>query len=88
MFDPKINFSLIRGNHSIKMGYELMVILTEVLDVNPLFGEDQFTGSFSKPTCAQLSLPSTCTVAGDSTSYNLADFIFGTPSIINLGTTS
>jgi hypothetical protein len=86
LFDPKINFSLIRGRHSIKMGYELMVIRTEVLDVNPLYGEDQFTGSFSKPTCAQLGLASTCTVASDSTSYNLADFIFGTPSIINQGT--
>ncbi len=86
LFDPKLNFSLIRGKHSIKMGYELMIIRTEVLDVNPLYGEDQFTGSFSKPTCAQLGLASTCTVASDSTSYNLADFIFGTPSIINLGT--
>jgi hypothetical protein len=85
-FDPKINFSLIRGRHSIKMGYEFLVIRTEVLDVNPLYGEDQFTGSFSKPTCAQLGLATGCSVASDSSSYNLADFIFGTPSIINLGT--
>ncbi len=85
-FDPKINFSLIRGKHSIKMGYELLVIRTEVLDVNPLFGEDQFTGALSKPTCAELGLASGCSVTSDSSSYNLADFIFGTPSIINLGT--
>ena len=38
------------------MGYEFLVIRTEVLDVNPLYGEDQFTGQFSKPTCAQLGL--------------------------------
>jgi hypothetical protein len=86
LFDPKINFSLIRGKHSIKMGYELMVIRTEVLDVNPLYGNDTYAGSFSKPTCAQLGLAATCTVASDATSYNLADFIFGTPSIVNLGT--
>ena len=85
-FDPKVNYSLIRGRHSIKMGYEFLVIRTEVLDVNPLYGEDQFTGGFSKPTCAQLGLAAGCTVPSDSTSYNLADFIFGTPSIINLGT--
>ena len=85
-FDPKINFSLIRGKHSVKMGYELLVIRTEVLDVNPLYGEDQFTSGFSKPTCAELGQASGCAVASDSTSYNLADFIFGTPSIINLGT--
>ena len=85
-FDPKVNFTLIRGRHSIKMGYEFLVIRTEVLDVNPIYGEDQFTGGFSKPTCAQLGQAAGCTITSDSTSYNLADFIFGTPSIINLGT--
>ncbi len=85
-FDPKVNFSLIRGRHSIKMGYEFLVIRTEVLDVNPIYGEDQFTGGFSKPTCAQLGQAAGCAITSDTTSYNLADFIFGTPSIINLGT--
>src|SRR6202043_2920835 len=69
-FDPKINFSLIRGRHSIKMGYEFMVIRTEVLDVNPLYGEDQFTGNFSKPTCAELGRTAGCAITSDSTSYN------------------
>jgi hypothetical protein len=84
-FGPKFSFSHLIGRHSLKMGYEYLVIRTEILDVNPLYGEDQYTGQFSKPTCTQLSLPSTCTVTSDATSYNLADFIFGTPSIINLG---
>jgi hypothetical protein len=83
--DPKINYSLVHGRNSFKIGYEFMVIRTEVLDINPLYGEDQYTGGFSKPTCAQLGMPSTCTVPSDSASYDLADFIFGTPSIINLG---
>jgi hypothetical protein len=85
-FDPKVNYSLIRGRHSIKMGYEFLVIRAEVLDVNPIFGEDQYTSGFSKPTCAQLGLAAGCAVPSDSASYDLADFIFGTPSIINLGT--
>jgi hypothetical protein len=85
-FDPKINYTMIRGRHSIKMGYEFLAIRTEVLDVNPLYGEDQFTSGFSKPTCTQLGLAAGCAVPSDSASYNLADFIFGTPSIINLGT--
>jgi hypothetical protein len=85
-FDPKLNYSMVRGRHSLKMGYELMVIRTEVLDVNPLYGEDQFTGQFSKPTCAQLQLAVGCAIPSDTASYNLTDFIFGTPSIINLGT--
>src|ERR1700688_855528 len=85
-FDPKLNYSMFRGRHSLKMGYELMVIRTEVLDVNPLYGEDQFTGQFSKPTCAQSQLAGRCAISTGPASYNLADFIFGTPRIINLGT--
>jgi hypothetical protein len=84
-FDPKISYSWLHGRNSIKFGYEFMVIRTEILDINPLYGEDSYTGTFSKPTCAQLSMPTGCTIANDSASYDLADFIFGTPSIINLG---
>src|SRR5579875_1427112 len=84
-FDPKFNFSKQLREHSLKMGYELTIIRTEVLDVNPLYGQDTYAGQFSKPTCAQLGLASGCTIASDATSYNLADFIFGLPSQVNLG---
>ena len=84
-WDPKINFSKNLGRHSMKMGWEYLHIDTEILDVNPLYGQDVYSGQFSKPTCAQLSLAPTCTVASDSTSYDLADFIFGLPSQINQG---
>lgn len=75
-FDPKISYSKIKGRHSLKMGYEFLIIRTEVLDINPLYGQDQYTGGFSKPGAS---------APADSASYNLADFIFGTPSIISLG---
>jgi hypothetical protein len=84
-FDPKFNYSWIKGRHSLKAGYEFVAVRIEVLDVNPLYGADTYAGQFSKPTCAQLSQPSGCSIASDSTSYNLADFIFGTPSTIQLG---
>ena len=84
-FDPKFNFSKQVRQHSLKMGYELTIIRTEVLDVNPLYGQDTYNGQFSKPTCAQLGQAAGCTVAADATSYNLADFIFGLPSSVNLG---
>ncbi|HTW63018.1 MAG TPA: TonB-dependent receptor [Bryobacteraceae bacterium] len=84
-FDPKINYSMVAGRHSIKFGYEYLAVRTEILDVNPLYGEDQYTGQFSKPTCAELGQAAGCPITSDATSYNLADFIFGTPSIINLG---
>ncbi len=69
----------------MKAGYEFVAIRTEVLDVNPLYGSDTYSGQFSKPTCALLGLASGCTVPGDSTSFNLADFIFGLPNSIGLG---
>jgi len=62
-----------------------LMIRTEVLDINPLYGADNYAGQFSKPTCALLGQASGCTVKSDSTSYNLADFIFGLPSSIGLG---
>jgi hypothetical protein len=84
-WDPKINFSKNLGRHSMKMGWEYLNIHTEILDVNPLYGQDVYSGQFSKPTCAQLGQASGCTVAADPTSYDLADFIFGLPSQINQG---
>jgi hypothetical protein len=83
-FNPKFSYSFIQGRHSLKAGYEFVAIRTEVLDVNPLYGADTYAGQFSKPTCAQLGQPSSCTVPNDTTSYNLADFIFGLPSTIQL----
>ncbi|HEX4810682.1 MAG TPA: carboxypeptidase regulatory-like domain-containing protein [Bryobacteraceae bacterium] len=84
-FDPKLNYSFIKGRHDIKIGYEFEAIRTEVLDINPLYGADTYGGQFSKPTCALLGQASNCTIPSDSTTYNLADFLFGLPSTIQLG---
>lgn len=84
-FDPKINYSMIKGRHAIKFGYEYQNIRTEVLDVNPLYGADTYAGQFSKPTCALLGRPAGCSITTDATSYDLADFYFGLPSTIQLG---
>jgi hypothetical protein len=84
-FDPKLNYSMIKGRHAIKFGYEVVIIRTEVLDINPLYGADNYAGQFSKPTCAVLGQPSGCSIPSDATSYDLADFYFGLPSSIQLG---
>lgn len=84
-WDPKVSFSKVMGSHSLKIGYEYLLIHTEILDTNPLYGQDTYNGGFSKPTCAQLGMPSTCTVPSDSATYNLADFIFGVPATISQG---
>jgi hypothetical protein len=83
-FNPKLNYSIVKGRHSIKAGYEFLAIRTEVLDINPLYGQLTYTGQFSKPTAAQCG----CTPGTDSTSvnsYDLADFYFGLPSTIQQG---
>jgi len=75
-FEPKFSYSWVKGRHSFKAGYELNIIRTEVLDINPLYGQDTYAGQFSKPVGSTVS---------DATTYNLADFIFGLPSTIQLG---
>ncbi|MGB7721045.1 MAG: TonB-dependent receptor [Bryobacteraceae bacterium] len=84
-WDPELNYSKTVGRHSLKVGYQFLPIRTEILDTNPLYGQDTYNGNFSKPTCAQLGQPAGCTVPTDNTSYSLADFMFGTPAQVNLG---
>ena len=48
------------------MGYEFQHIQTEVQDINPLYGRDQYAGQFTRPTGATAN-----------NLYNLADFMFG-----------
>ncbi len=84
-FNPKLNYSFIKGRHSIKLGYEFIAVRTEVLDINPLYGQDTYNGQYSKPTCAQLGQAAGCSIASDATSYDLADFYFGLPSAIAQG---
>jgi hypothetical protein len=83
-WDPKVNYSRIVGRHALKMGAEMQIVHTEVMDINPVYGLNGYAGQFSKPTCAQLGQASTCAVANDAASYNLADFMFGLPSQVQL----
>jgi Carboxypeptidase regulatory-like domain/TonB-dependent Receptor Plug Domain/TonB dependent receptor len=84
-FNPKLNYSIIKGPHSLKFGYEFLAIRTEVLDINPLYGSDTYNNQYSKPSCAQLGQAAGCAVPSDATSYDLADFYFGLPSTIAQG---
>ena len=42
---PKINYSLMRGRHALKMGAEEHIIHTEVMDINPVYGLHGYAGS-------------------------------------------
>jgi hypothetical protein len=73
-WDPKFNYTFIRGRHSVKLGYEFETIRTQVNDINPLYGLNTYSGQFSKPAGG----------TGSAASYNLADFMFGLPSQLQL----
>jgi hypothetical protein len=66
VYNPKVNYSWLVRRHSLKTGYEFQHIQTEVQDVNPLYGRDQYSGQFTRPAGAAASPV-----------YNLADFMLG-----------
>jgi Carboxypeptidase regulatory-like domain/TonB-dependent Receptor Plug Domain len=74
-FAPKATYSWNRGAHAIKAGVEMGIIHTEVMDINPVYGVNAYSGQFSRPSAS---------APADSTSYNLADFYFGLPSQVQL----
>ncbi len=67
LIDPKANFTWIKGNHSLKFGYEYEHVWMGVLDNNPLYGSFTFGGGYSAIGTK---------VADDY----WADFLFGTTS--------
>ncbi|MGH9449642.1 MAG: carboxypeptidase regulatory-like domain-containing protein, partial [Terriglobia bacterium] len=67
LYDPKVDYTLIHGSHTIQAGYEFQGIHTQVADLNTIYGEDTYSGQFSKPAGG----------TGPSATYNFADFLFG-----------
>jgi hypothetical protein len=82
VFNPRINYSWVKGRQSFKSGYEYQAINTQIDDFNPKYGRDTYASQFSRPT----------TQAADPAVYNLADFMLGlrnsysiiTPFLANL----
>ena len=69
LLDPKVNFTYVKGKHSLKFGYEYEKIWMGVSDNNPLYGSFTYGGGYSN--------------AGGSTVSDTywADFLFGTTSV-------
>ena len=74
--DPKINYLLLRGHHSLKFGYEYLHVSSVVSNFKPLFGADTYGGQFTK---GKSTAPNT-TDPSYQEAWNLADFIFGARS--------
>ena len=66
VWNPKVNYTWLLGPQSLKAGYEFQRVDVEVMDVNPLYGRDSYTGQFSRPGG----------IAANNL-YNLADFMVG-----------
>ena len=72
LIDPKVNFTWVKGNHSMKFGYEYEHVWMAVNDNNPLYGSFTYGGGYSN--------------AGGSTVSDTywADFLFGTTNDYSL----
>jgi len=69
VINPKLNYTLILGRHSLKAGWEYQVIDTQIDDFNPKSGSDSYSGRFSQA-------PGTPT----NNEQFVADFLFGARS--------
>jgi hypothetical protein len=72
LLEPKVNFTWVRGRHSMKFGYEYEHIWMAVNDNNPLYGSFTFGGGYAN--------------AGGSTVTDTywADFLFGATNAYSL----
>jgi hypothetical protein len=71
LIDPKVNFTWVKGRHSLKFGYEYEHIWMAVNDNNPLYGSFSYAGGYSAD--------------GSTVSDTYwADFLFGTTNNYSL----
>jgi hypothetical protein len=72
LIDPKVNFTWVKRNHSLKFGYEYEHVWMAVNDNNPLYGSFTYGGGYSN--------------AGGTTVSDTywADFLFGTTNAYSL----
>ncbi len=89
LLDPKVNFTWVKGKHSLKFGYEYEHVWMAVNDNNPLYGSFSYAGGYS--TCAA-TFSTACALdangqanTGSTVSDDYwADFLFGTTNNYSL----
>jgi hypothetical protein len=89
VINPKVNFSWLRGAHSLKFGYEYQYIIVTDDDFHPKYGNDTYAGAFSTPLVPVANpngvpTPSSSLV---NEAYALTDFFFGARSHYELNNT-
>ena len=89
IYNPKVNYTTIRGRHSLKLGYEYQAVNTQINDFNPSYGQDNYSGVYSSNGTpayfAQLTATQQAGYASQlQQARNLADFMFGNRSSYSL----
>ena len=89
LLDPKLNYTWVRGNHSLKFGYEYEHIWMAVNDNNPLYGSFTYGSGYSLCDAAISALCATNAGGGAAptapvTDDYWADFLFGTTTSYQL----
>ena len=85
IYNPKGNFTWVRGNHSMKFGYEYQAVNTQVNDFNPSYGQDNYAGAYAAASVAAPdTAPGNTTTAQLTEASNLADFLLGNQSSYSL----
>ena len=82
VYNPKANYTWVRGRQNFKVGYEYQAILTTIDDFNPVDGQDTYSGNFSYAGTNATTLNAANT--GIKEAADLADFIFGAPNSYQL----
>lgn len=70
VINPKVNYSWIKGRHSMKYGWEFLSINTEIDDFNPVYGGETFSQGFSQNGSGTSD-------SGAAQAAYLADFLTG-----------
>jgi hypothetical protein len=90
LIDPKVNYTWVKGNHTLKFGYEYEHVWMAVNDNNPLYGSFTFGGGYSlcpSTTVNGTKVPTNpnCPNVSSTVSDNYwADFLFGTTNAYSL----
>lgn len=89
LLDPKVNFTWVKGKHSLKFGYEYEHIWMAVNDNNPLYGSWTYGSGYStcpSTTVGGVKTPTlaNCTSLSAVTDNYWADFLFGTTTSYQL----
>ncbi len=75
--NPKVNYTFVKGHHSLKVGYEYGWLAQAISDFHPKFGSDTYSGQYSSTTGVAAG-----GVARQAN--NLTDFLFGARSNYSL----